>query len=176
MANLPPLEIKALARIMGELDYYQMLHLRRDATASQVREAFYASSRAFHPDANRHLDGEIFADCSAISKRVTEGYCVLRNPRKRRAYDNKLAENAGVRMQLAEAWAAEKSGGDENRRAHTAQGRQYQQKAANAMTRCDWSAARNHLQMALTLEPQNEFFKQELADVQGRIAASKPAK
>ena len=41
MASLPPQEIKALSRIMDELDYYQILNLERDATTSQVREAFY---------------------------------------------------------------------------------------------------------------------------------------
>ena len=112
MATLPPLEIKALAHIMNELDYYQMLHLEKDANSAQVRQAFYASSRAFHPDANRHLDPNAFADCTAISKRVTEGYCVLRDPRKRRAYDQKLATSGGVRLQLAEAKAAARDSED----------------------------------------------------------------
>ncbi len=113
MSTLPSLEIEALARIMDELDYYQMLHLESGATATQIREGFYACSRTFHPDANRHLDPDSFLLCTAISKRVTEGYCVLRDPRKRLAYDSKLAKNAGVRMQLAEAKAEEKNAGDE---------------------------------------------------------------
>ncbi len=171
MSSLPPLEIKALARIMGELDYYQMLHLERDATATQVRQAFYASSRAFHPDANRHLDPDTFGDCTAISKRVTEGYCVLRDPRKRRAYDCKLADNGGVRMQLAEAKAAEKLGGDDSQRAKTKQGRQFHQKASAAIARSDWATARNNLQMALTFEPKNDFLKRELEEVQAKLKA-----
>ena len=31
MSTLAPTEIKALARIIGEIDYYELLHLRRDA-------------------------------------------------------------------------------------------------------------------------------------------------
>lgn len=167
------MEIRALARIMNELDYYQMLHLERTASAVEVRQAFYASSRAFHPDANRHLDEDTFADCAAIAKRVTEGYCVLRDPRKRLAYDDKLTQNTGVRMQLAETKAAEKSGGDESRRATTDQGRQFHQKATAAIARSDWATARNHLQMALTFEPKNDFLKQELERVRAQLAAAK---
>ncbi len=173
MASLPPLEIKALARIMDELDYYQMLHLERDATATQVRQAFYTSSRTFHPDANRNLAPEAFADCSAIAKRITEGYCVLRHPRKRRAYDNKLAGNDGTRMRLAEAKAAEKSGGDDTRRATTDQGRQFHQKASVAIAQSDWATARNNLQMALTFEPKNEFLKQEIETVKLELEATR---
>lgn len=175
MPPLPPLEIKALARIMNELDYYQMLSLERGASSKEVRQAFHASSRTFHPDANRHLDAEALADCTAISKRVTEGYCVLRDPRKRRAYDERLDGEGGVRMQLAEAKAAEKKGNDEARRGKTEQGRQFYQKAAAAMSRSDWSAARNNLQMALTFEPGNDAFKQELEGIKQKCEAARKA-
>ncbi len=171
MSSQLPIEIKALARIIGELDYYQLLHLERDATANQVREAFYEGSRAFHPDANRQLDPETLADCNAVSKRMTEGYCVLRNPRKRRAYDVKLAEEGGVRLQLAEAKAAERSGDNDERRAKTPQGRQFQDKAADALRQSDWATARNHLQMALTFEPKNAFIKEQLAEIAEKIEA-----
>jgi DnaJ-class molecular chaperone len=173
MSDLPPLEIKALARIMNELDYYQMLHLERGASSGQVRQAYYASSRTFHPDANRHLEPETLADCTAISKRVTEGYCVLRDPRKRRAYDERLHVEGGVRMQLAEAKAAEKKGNDAARRGKTEQGRQFHQKAAAAIVRSDWAAARNNLQMALTFEPANAFFKQELEEAKSKFEAAR---
>ena len=98
---------------------------------------------------------------------------MLRDPRKRRAYDDKLAENAGVRMQLAEAKAAEKRGGSESRRATTDQGRQFHQKATAAVAQSDWLTARNHLQMALTFEPKNDFLKQELEQVRAELEAAK---
>jgi DnaJ-class molecular chaperone len=175
LATLPPLEIKALAHIMNELDYYQILHLERDASATQVRKAFYSSSRSFHPDANRHLDRDTFVNCTAIAKRVTEGYCVLRDPRKRRAYDQKLAADGGVRIQLAEAKAADRSAADESRRAKTPQGRQFQQKANAAISRSDWATARNHLQMALTFEPKSELLQQELAEVRLELERARKA-
>ena len=48
MAGLLGSEIVALARIFPKLDYYQLLHLKREASASEVREAYHAASRSFH--------------------------------------------------------------------------------------------------------------------------------
>ena len=124
MPGLPETEVKALARIVGELDYYQLLHLTKDATSRDVKRAYHASSRNFHPDANRHLDDDLRGAVAAISKRIAEAYSVLRDPQRRRSYDDHLAGGGDVRMQLAEAQAAA-----QNRRAElsgsTPQGRQY---------------------------------------------------
>ena len=113
MSKIPPLEIRALLRIIDELDYYQLLHLEPDASQSDVKRAYFATSRTFHPDANRHLDEELRDQCMCISKRVTEAYCVLRDPRRRSAYDAQRngSDEGGksgrpTRIQLAEARAS----------------------------------------------------------------------
>ena len=168
MSSLPPLEIQALVKILDELDYYQVLHLQPDATQSEVKKAYFQTSRTFHPDANRRLGEDQRAHCMGISKRVTEAYCVLRDPRRRKAYDTQLADHSGgIRMQLAEARASHTKRDSEERQGKTAQGRQFYQKAATALDRGDTSGAVNHLQMALTFEPQNAFFKERLAELKG---------
>ena len=93
MPGIPPLEMLALVKIIDELDYYQVLHLAPDASQGEVKRAYFANSRTFHPDANRHLEGDLQHQCMSISKRVTEAYCVLRDPRRRSAYDAQRAEN-----------------------------------------------------------------------------------
>ena len=168
MADLGPREIQALARIVDELDYYQILHLERSASASEIKSAFHATSRSFHPDANRHLDESIRDDCARISKRVTEAYCVLRDPRRRRAYDQRIESGAGLRIQLAEARAAHDKRASEERHGRTAGGRQFYRKACDDMARGDWKAAIGNLQMALTFEPDNESFKQQLAEARAK--------
>ena len=70
MSSLPPLEIQALVKILDELDYYQVLHLEPDATQSEVKQSYFQTSRTFHPDANRHLEEDLLANCVRISKRV----------------------------------------------------------------------------------------------------------
>jgi DnaJ-class molecular chaperone len=166
LSSLPPLEIQALAKILDELDYYQVLHLEHDATQSDVKKAYFQTSRSFHPDANRHLGEDLLSHCVRISKRVTEAYCVLRDPRRRNAYNGQLGDRAGsIRMQLAEARASHVKRDSEERQGKTAQGRQFHQRAATALEAGDTSGAINHLQMALTFEPTNAGFKELLAEL-----------
>jgi len=166
VAKIAPLEIQALAKIMDELDYYQILHLDTAASATDVKKAFHTTSRSFHPDTNRHLDEELRDQCARISKRVTEAYCVLRDPRRRKAYDSKLGgEEVGLRMQLAEARAAHAKQDVEERQGKTPQGRQFYQKATDDMARENWASAERNLKMALTFEADNDFFKQRLEEV-----------
>ena len=163
MPELAPTESIALARILDDLDYYQLLHLPREATPSQVRAAYHSCSRAFHPDAHRHLEGELPAAVGSVAKRITEAYSVLRNPRRRRAYDERLRSGAGTRIQLAEADAAGGRGETEQREGRTPQGRQFYNLAAADLRRGDLAGAVRNLQTALTFEPDNAGFKAELA-------------
>jgi curved DNA-binding protein CbpA len=165
--ELAPTEIKALARILDELDYYGLLHVPPGADATEVKRAYFACSRAFHPDANRHLPEDLQAAIARIAKRVTEAYSVLRDPRRRAAYDRRLAGGSGLRIQLAEAQAeAERSATQQ--RGRTPQGRQYYARAEADLQRGDRAAAARNLQTALTFEPDNALFREKLAELRGR--------
>ncbi len=72
MAEFAPTEITALAGILGELDYYQLLHLNFDAKPSDIKQAYHATSRAFHPDSNRFQNPEVRRAIDEIAKRVSE--------------------------------------------------------------------------------------------------------
>ena len=162
--KMAPSEIVALARIIEELDYYQLLDLRRDAGAGEVKRAYHNSSRNFHPDANRHLDGELRVASHAIAKRITEAYAVLRDPRRRQAYDRSLDE----RRAGADAARRRLRRGRPPRRrrsaaARTPQGRQFFKLAEADIARGNWAAAARNLQTALTFEPDNALFKERLA-------------
>jgi DnaJ-class molecular chaperone len=165
---MPALEIRALAKILDELDYYQLLHLEPGAPASEIKRAFHHTSRAFHPDANRGLDGELRDQVERISKRVSEAYTVLRDPRRRKAYDDKLSGGEGVRIQLAEARQKQARG---EARGTTPQGQQFLKKAQQDMDRGDWTSAARNLQTALTFEPGNAYFKDLLAEARQKEKA-----
>jgi len=156
--RLSPLEVGVLAGILDELDYYQLLEVPRAAPPADVKQAYYASARSFHPDANRELDGGVLARCERISKRITEAYCVLRDPRQRAAYDERLAETGRVRIQLASARVERKRAEQETRQGATPQGRQFFRLALQEADRGNLDAALQKVQIALTFEPANSGF------------------
>jgi DnaJ-class molecular chaperone len=163
---LPPLvpaEIKALAKLVDELDYYQILEVPRDAPASQIKNGYHTVSRRYHPDANRALRGEVRGCLEQVAKRVTEAYSVLRDARRRQAYDGQLAKNSrAVRMRLAEADSRAQRKAIEDHLGTTPQGRRFFTLARADIERNDRDSALRNLQMALTYEPANESFKRKL--------------
>jgi DnaJ-class molecular chaperone len=162
MAELAPLEVRALVRIIDELTYYQILDVEPRCSKQELKASYYAISRVYHPDANRQLDAELRESCHRISKRITEAYCVLRDPRNRMAYDAKIGDGAGVRMQISEARAAHAKQHADERSGKTPQGKQFLKKAEEDMRREDYASAVNNLQMALTFERDNGYFKELL--------------
>lgn len=162
-------ELRALAGIVDELDYYELLEIGRDAPGSQVRTAYHQAARRFHPDAVRGVPADLRPSLQQISKRVTEAYSVLRDPRRRRLYDEKLS-NSGrhARIPLVEAEAEAGRKRREAREGRTPNGRRYYALARSDLARGDQKAAQRNLQMALTFEPDNDFFKQKLAELGNR--------
>jgi curved DNA-binding protein CbpA len=159
-------EIKALARILDEFDYYALLGVPRGANGSVVRQAYYAQSRRFHPDANRHLDEDVRTASERIAKRVTEAYSILRDPRRRKVYDERLqAEAAGPRMPLVQVQAEAGRRASQEQHGRTPNGRRYWTIALSDLARGDLVAAARNLQTALTFEPGTALFKQKLAEV-----------
>jgi len=163
--SVEPLEIAALSRIMDELDYYQLLNIEPNASTADIRKAFHVSSRNFHPDANRDLEGALRTQCHQISKRITEAYCVLRDTRRRNAYDTRRSEDDSLRIQLAEAKNAHAEQRKAERSGTTAQGRQFHGKAETDRKAGNLMGAIQNLQMALTFEAGNAGFKAMLDEL-----------
>ncbi len=84
-------------------DYYAILEVSPTATATEIRRSYRRLARLHHPDLNQQaLDIHI--------KRLNEAYEVLRDPRKRAAYDQqravekrRAAERAALRRQQEQA-------------------------------------------------------------------------
>ncbi len=165
MAAITSAEVRALAGLVDELDYYQLLEIARDAPASAVKRAYYATTRRLHPDANRDLPPPDRECLEGVARRVSEAYQVLRDGRRRKAYDAQLASGSGSRMQLAAAEAQAEKEALEHHMGHTPNGRRFFNLARGDIDRGDLAAALRNLRMALTFEPTNLYFKKKLQEV-----------
>ncbi len=165
MARVSASEIRTLAGFLDELDYYQLLEIEPSAQGSEIKKAYYVASRRFHPDTHVDLEGDDERAVKQVSKRVTEAYQVLRNPRRRRAYDAQLGEpNGDNRLQLVEADARAGQQSQADHMGTTPNGRRYFTQARQDFDRGNKDSALRNLKMAMTFEPKNEHFRAKLVE------------
>src|ERR1700753_429433 len=87
------IEAQALAQVLDELDYFQILKVSQNASPGELKAAYYRESRAYHPDRFLRLENIELRDAiGKIYKRINEAYVCLRDDSKRTKY---LAEVNG---------------------------------------------------------------------------------
>ena len=70
------------SQMADKRDYYEVLGVSKDANEAELKKAFRALARKFHPDKNPDD-----AESEQLFKEVQEAYAVLSNPEQRRQYD-----------------------------------------------------------------------------------------
>lgn len=66
---------------MDYKDYYKTMGVARDASQDEIKRAYRKLARKYHPDVSNEADAE------EKFKQVAEAYEVLKDPEKRKAYD-----------------------------------------------------------------------------------------
>jgi curved DNA-binding protein len=80
-------------------DYYKIMDLERNATASDIKTAYRKLARKYHPDVSKEANAE------AKFKEVGEAYEVLKDEQKRAAYDQLGANwQAGQDFRAPPGW------------------------------------------------------------------------
>jgi Flp pilus assembly protein TadB len=78
---------------MTDLDYYQILQVEPDATANEIREAYYDHIQRRYAQRGKDIETAVHI------QQVSEAYTILGNPYRRAAYDQErlqaTAEAAG---------------------------------------------------------------------------------
>src|SRR2546429_8321847 len=155
------IEAQALAQVLEELDYFQILKIRQNASPADIKAAYYRESRSYHPDRFSNLPaGEMKDTIGRIYKRVNEAYVCLRDDVKRTKY---LADILGPerqkKLRFGEASEQELKKEKEQEVGTTANGRKFYMAGLADMAAQRFAAAERNFKMALTYEPNNPNFK-----------------
>jgi curved DNA-binding protein len=79
-------------------DYYEILGVKRDAGADDIKKAYRKLAHKYHPDVSKDPQGE------AKFKDISEAYKTLKDPEKRAAYDNLGSHRPGEEFRPPPGW------------------------------------------------------------------------
>jgi len=155
------IEAAALAQVLDELDYFQILKIGQTAGPSEIKSAYYRESRAYHPDRFYQLpNADLKESIGRIYKRINEAYVCLRDDVKRPKY---LADISGPerqkKLRFVEASEQEMKKDKEQEIGTTPQGRKFFMAGLSDMAGQRFAAAERNFKMALTYEPNNPNYK-----------------
>lgn len=79
-------------------DYYEVLGVKRGASAAQIKAAYRKLARRYHPDVSRE------ANAAEKFKDIAEAYQTLKDPEKRAAYDQLGQPRSGEEFRPPPEW------------------------------------------------------------------------
>ena len=155
------IEAHALAQVLDELDYFQILKIGQGAAPAEIKAAYYRESRAYHPDRFFQTESpELREAVGRIYKRINEAYVCLRDDARRSKY---LVDVSGPdrqkKLRFVEQSEQELKKDKEQEIGTTPQGRKFFMAGLSDMAAQRFAAAERNFKMALTYEPNNPNFK-----------------
>ena len=155
------IEAAALAQVLDELDYFQVLKVCQGASPNDIKSAYYRESRAYHPDRFYQLANlDLKESIGRIYKRINEAYVCLRDDVKRTKYlADVLGPERQKKLRFVEASEQELKKEKEQEVGATPQGRKFYMAGLADMAAQKFASAERNFKMALTYEPTNLNFK-----------------
>ncbi len=84
-------EVRAHLQEVSKKNHYEVLGLGREATSSQVKQAYFSLAKKYHPDRTpENMDRSERKDVESLFARIAEAYGVLSNDASRREYQASL--------------------------------------------------------------------------------------
>jgi len=84
-------DVLVFGQKISVLNYYQILQVSSDSSASEVKQAYFKLARKYHPDLfSRNLSTEIKNKIDDIFDKITKSYHTLSDDNKKQEYNKKL--------------------------------------------------------------------------------------
>lgn len=155
-----------LARLRKASDYYEVLDLPPKVEANEVKDAYYAIARLYHPDRFHFKSGtSLHAQISSAFARVTQAYETLTDPNARAAYDaglersRQFSEAAPDKVEPTKAPAEAPAPDDDTFETESHEAEYHFREGFGALQQGRINAAMTHLATASRLEPQDARFR-----------------
>ena len=171
------IEIETLHDVLDEVDFYALLQVRKDVDLAAIERAFAKESRHYHPDRFFGVRDPVFLrKLTAVYRKTSEAYSVLRAPDLRQRYDRQLGLEpdsstlASAKSQSQDGDTAQAKRGEV---CATRKGRRYYELALTAQHKGDANSMAMNLHFALSFEPDNEMLKQLLVEAKQAVEEKK---
>jgi DnaJ-class molecular chaperone len=173
-------EVETVHGVLEELDYYRLLRLKGGAPIPEVEKAFAEQSQRFHPDRFFGVrDPALMKKITAIFKKLSEGYQVLKTPELKKMYDEKLgvrrnsdtaASEGGKRAHVSKtSLEQEKAALESDEVVSDKRARKYFELAKIAQSNRDWNGVVMNIQFAMNYDPENPILKQMVEDAKVKM-------
>jgi len=159
-----------LERLTTAMDHYAVLNVSESASAAEIKHAYYALARRFHPDRFHDMaESAVHGQLESAFARITQAHELLSDSSARATYDSKLAalRRAGAQTSSVTGMSMN-STGPNGQGANTAE-QQFKQGVA-AMQMRDLNTATACLSAAARLAPNQPQYRAYY----GRALASHP--
>ncbi len=149
---------KQVVEQLDQIDYFELLGVENDATLDEVRAGYRNLQQIYHPDrVFRGADAALVSAVERISKRLTEAYVVLRDPKRRDQYAKDISGPDREKKLRFGADSEQQAAADRKLQVmpSTPKARTLFLNAKKAIERGDLASAARDLRMADMFEPNN---------------------
>jgi len=174
--------IQTLYPNLHKLNYYQLLCIDPQSNLNKIHSTYRDYSKHLHPDRFfQSEDQDLKEQAKETFKRIVEAYMTLKDPMKRKEYDQKIAQaihsgiHSAIHSDRSDSSLGQSPHQAVTRESHpethkdeppkTRQGKKFFDLAINAIREGKLDTAKLNLQLGLQIEPNNTVLKEKLEEV-----------
>ncbi len=165
-------KILSTYRSLGDLNYYKILGIEKDSNRREIKRAYFALSREFHPDRYfRKSIGTFKPMLEAIFKKVSEAYEIVYDPESQKEYNKSILAEEKIAEARKESEKQAQAGRpiDKSLRPITerlAKAKDFFKAGKKDFLDKNYKSASVHFKLAIAYDPYNEQYKESFAEAQ----------